>query len=131
MYRSRSKSLAVFLLYVAGVVAFSKAQASALTAPAPERAPSVHAEPRHADLAALARAYQDIVAAESSLSANPAAAASFGALLREARARLEAGLAAELEASGASLQAEHPATAAPTNAGLPRRRLRAKPLIWV
>lgn len=132
MYRSRSKSLAVFLIYVAGVVAFSKAQASALTAPAPERAPSVHAEPHRADLAALARAYQDVVAAESSLSANPAAAATFGPLLREARARLEAGLAAELQARGAVAPDDRPVVAEPTNTALvPQRRPRAKRSIWV
>ena len=132
MYRSRSKSLAVFLLYVVGVVVFSKAHASALTATAPTSPQATHAEARHCDLIGLARAYQDLVAAESSLSANPSAAASFGPLLREARARLEAGLAAEREASGGSPQIDSTDTAAPTNTAMPsHRRARVKHLIWV
>lgn len=131
MYRSRSKSLLVFLIYVAGVVAFSKAQASALTKVVPEQLPSVQSAPRHADLSALARAYEDLLAAESSLSANPDAAASFGPMLRAARERLEAGLAAEVEAQGADAHALCARPAAVHTGQHPHPRPRGGRPIWV
>lgn len=79
----RTKCLVVFVLYVAGVVAATHAGRAP---PAP-------------DAARLAQAYRDVIAAERALHGNAAAEATFGPMLRDARERLEAGIAASAEAS--------------------------------
>lgn len=102
------------------------------------------------DALRLAQAEQDLLAAEQALKGDPAAAATFGPMLRAARARLEAGrtaLAAQggervLPAPAADAEARalrdagrhSPAGRMPdstSNVGLQlRRRIEPRPLVW-
>jgi len=78
MHRKRIQLLLASLVCTAGIVATTPAAAIG----------------KGDDASRLARATQDVTMAEQALQANAAAAVTFGPMLRDARAHLEAGLAA-------------------------------------